>query len=124
MVSEFAPVPVAATGETLVSVRGLGKTFRGRFGRKPTIALRDVSFSIAAGEFVGVVDESGSGKSTLACLLMGFEHKTTSDIHLAGQDVGRWNAAARRLRLRTAQMVFQDPQSALNPRRRVGAIVI
>ena len=122
-VPALAPVAVAATGETLVSVTGLGKAFRGRFGRKPTVAVRDVSFSIAAGEFVGVVGESGSGKSTLARLLMGLEHKTTGDIQLAGQDVGTWGAAARRLRLRTAQMVFQDPQSALNPRRRVGAIV-
>ena len=122
-VSELAPVPDTVAGETLVSVRGLGKIFRGRFGRKPTVAVRDVSFSIASGEFVGVVGESGSGKSTLARLLMGLEQKTSGDIHLAGQDVGGWGAAARRLRLRTAQMVFQDPQSALNPRRRVGAIV-
>ena len=122
-VAELAPVPVAALGETLVSVSGLGKTFRGRFGRNPTVAVRDISFSIAAGEFVGVVGESGSGKSTLARLLMGLEQKSSGEIRLAGQDVGRWDAAARRLRLRTAQMVFQDPQSALNPRRRVGAIV-
>ena len=54
---------------------------------------------------------------------MGLELKSTGEIRLAGQDVGGWDKAARQLRLRTAQMVFQDPQSALNPRRRVGAIV-
>ena len=123
VVPKLAPVTIPATGETLVSVACLGKVFRGRFGRKPTVAVRDVSFSISAGEFVGVVGESGSGKSTLARLLMGLELKSTGEIRLAGQDVGGWDKAARQLRLRTAQMVFQDPQSALNPRRRVGAIV-
>jgi peptide/nickel transport system ATP-binding protein len=123
VVPKLAPVSAAATGETLISVAGLGKVFRGRFWRKPTVAVRDVSFSISAGEFVGVVGESGSGKSTLARLLMGLELKSAGCISLAGQDVGGWGKAARQLRLRTAQMVFQDPQSALNPRRRVGAIV-
>ena len=120
-----APMPAVAAGTILVAVRGLGKTYRsgGPFRRRANQAVRDISFNLHAGEFVGVVGESGSGKSTLARLLMGLEHPTAGQIELAGRDVNRWDNAARSLRLRTAQMVFQDPASALNPRRKVAAIV-
>ena len=118
------PPPDIAEGALLVAVRGLGKTYRhGMFQRAPNAAVRDVSFDLREGEFLGVVGESGSGKSTLARLLMGLETPTTGRIELAGVDVGQASAAARQVRLRIAQMVFQDPQSALNPRRKVAAIV-
>jgi len=120
-----AAAPEVTAGEILVDVRGLGKTFRTGtpFKRRAVAAVRDVNFTLHAGEFLGVVGESGSGKSTLARLLMGLERPTAGEIRLAGSDVSRWDGAARRTRLQTAQMVFQDPQSALNPRRRVASIV-
>ena len=74
-------------------------------------------------EFLGVVGESGSGKSTLARLLVGLDTATSGRIRLAGVDVTAADAAVRKHRVRTIQMVFQDPQSALNPRRRVFEIV-
>ena len=89
-----------ASGTPLLRVEVLGKRFR-------SWAVRNASFAIKEGELVGLVGESGSGKSTLARLVMGLERPTTGRITLAGK----------------AQMVFQDPQSALNPRRRVGDIV-
>ena len=113
------------SGTTLVAVDDVGKTFRtgSVFRRRSTAAVAGASFTIAEGEFLAVVGESGSGKSTLGRLLMGLERPTAGRIRLAGQDVTAGDAAARRHRIRTAQMVFQDPQSALNPRRRVAAIV-
>ncbi len=84
-----------------------------------TDAMSGVSLEVLPGEFVGIVGESGSGKSTLARLAMGLEPPTGGRVLIGATDVTRNEAAARRLRLDTLQMVFQDPQSALNPRRAV-----
>src|SRR5262249_22756657 len=79
--------------------------------------------SIAVNEFVGLVGESGSGKSTLAKLILGLEQPSDGRIMLKGEDVTRSSAHARALRVATIAMIFQDPQSALNPRRRIASIV-
>ena len=86
----------------------------GRAG-PPVRALQDVSLRVAAGEFVGVVGESGSGKSSLARLVMGLERPTGGRILLDG--------APATVTRDHAQIVFQDPQSALNPRRSVFSLV-
>ena len=102
-----ARAPFASSAPVL-RVDGLGKRFHtGLFAKRDVWAVRDASFAIREGELVGLVGESGSGKSTVARLVMGLERPTTGRITLGGK----------------AQMVFQDPQSALNPRRRVGDIV-
>ena len=108
-----APVPAVAEPATstarpvLLSVSSLTK----RFSHHAPFALDDVSITVGAGEAVGVVGESGSGKTTLARCLVGLEYADTGSI--------TWNselAPARR-----AQIVFQDPASALNPAMTVGA---
>ena len=108
-----------------MEVRGLAKLFRTGpvFRRQVTHAVTGADFDIAAGAFVAVVGESGSGKSTLGRLLMGLERPSAGTIRLDGQVVSVPGEAARRHRIRTAQMVFQDPQSALNPRRVVADII-
>jgi peptide/nickel transport system ATP-binding protein len=83
------------------------------------VAVKNVSFSIAENEFVALVGESGSGKSTIAKLLVGLERPSNGRILLDGRDLGSMGA----LRSAAVQMVFQDPQSALNPRRRIASIV-
>jgi peptide/nickel transport system ATP-binding protein len=123
-----APVPLESRPveqRVLLDVSLLSKTFHtgGLFRRSAVYALRGVSFQVHAGEFVAVVGESGSGKSTLGRLVMGLEAPSEGRIVLSGRDVSVRSREARHHRIRTAQMVFQDPQSALNPRRRVGAIV-
>jgi peptide/nickel transport system ATP-binding protein len=116
-------------GEIILQATGLSKYFeapRNWFGRRdgPGLqAVKEMDFSLRAGEFIGVVGESGSGKSTLARLLMGLEVPTTGQIKLNGLDVTMANEQAKRLRIDTLQMVFQDPQSALNPRRSVEELV-
>ncbi len=87
------------------------------------VAVKNLSFSLGVGEFLGVVGESGSGKSTLARLLVGLETPTSGNIELAGLNLTSGNAAVRKHRVANIQMVFQDPQSALNPRHRVSEIV-
>ena len=107
----------------LLRLHEVDKRFGSLWGTKATWAVREASFDVDAGEFVGLVGESGSGKSTIARLIMGLERPTTGKIALGGRDVTSASAADARHRLHWAQMVFQDPQSALNPRRRIGDIV-
>jgi peptide/nickel transport system ATP-binding protein len=84
--------------------------------------VKDVGFTLRQNEFVGIVGESGSGKSTLARLIVGLETPSAGRIAIAGRQMDG-SAEAEVHRRRHVQMVFQDPQSALNPRRRVASIV-
>lgn len=125
-----APPPPTETVPTvaapLLSVANLDKTFhvgRGFFRHEEVAAVKDVTFSLHDNEFVGIVGESGSGKSTVARILCGLETTTSGAIAVSGRDVTKGGAGARRHLRSFVQMVFQDPQSALNPRRRVGSIV-
>ncbi len=102
----------------LLEVAGLSKRFR-----DGTVAVRDATFRIVPGEFVAVVGESGSGKTTLGRMVVGLETPSAGRIVLDGRDVSHASGSARRHRIATVQMVFQDPQSALNPNRRIGGIV-
>ena len=86
-------------------------------------AVKHASFSIAENEFVALVGESGSGKSTIAKLLVGLEQPDAGRIVLNGTDLAPASARTYQLRAAGLQMVFQDPYSALNPRRRVASIV-
>ena len=86
-------------------------------------AVKHASFSIAENEFVALVGESGSGKSTIAKLLVGLEQLSGGKILLNGEDLTDPSLRSRARRATSLQMVFQDPQSALNPRRRVASII-
>jgi peptide/nickel transport system ATP-binding protein len=120
------PAPSVATpAPTLVTVENVAKTFRrgGLFAQRvETHAVQGVSFSITSGEFVGLVGESGSGKSTLGRLVMGLEVPTAGQILLDGKPLGHDEPEWRR-RIASIQLVFQDPRSALNPRRTVLQLV-
>jgi oligopeptide/dipeptide ABC transporter ATP-binding protein len=86
-------------------------------------AVDDVSFSMREGETLGVVGESGCGKTTLARCLIRLLEPTEGKIVFRDRDITR--AGRRELApvRREMQMVFQDPQASLNPRKRVGQIV-
>jgi peptide/nickel transport system ATP-binding protein len=115
-----------ASERPLLQVEGLQKLYAvgGALlsGARTVAAVKQASFSIADNEFVALVGESGSGKSTVAKMLVGLEPPTAGKILLNGEDL---TAPSRDAALRAAsvRMVFQDPQSALNPRRRVASIV-
>ena len=116
--SRLGPSPAP---EPLVRVRDLDVVYRS--GRRRVHAVRGVSLSIAPGEVLGLVGESGSGKSTLAGTLTGLVPVAAGSVRVGGTEV----AGARRRVLapvrRTTGVVYQDPASSLNPRRRVGASV-
>ncbi|MFD1792416.1 dipeptide ABC transporter ATP-binding protein [Ochrobactrum teleogrylli] len=116
-----------ASAVPLLSAREISRAYvtKSRLFQKAEVfqAVKSASFDLAAGEFLGVVGESGSGKSTLARLLAGLEKTSGGHMTLLDRDVSGSDRATTAFRRSHIQMVFQDPQSALNPRRRVGEIV-
>ncbi|MFL6799157.1 MAG: dipeptide ABC transporter ATP-binding protein [Xanthobacteraceae bacterium] len=123
---ESAAVPALAEGAPLLRVEGLSKRYAvsgSVMSRSQVTAVNNVTFSIADNEFVALVGESGSGKSTIGKLLVGLEQPSAGRILLDDVDVTGTSARTQRLRTASVQMIFQDPQSALNPRRRVASIV-
>jgi oligopeptide/dipeptide ABC transporter ATP-binding protein len=86
-------------------------------------AVDDVSFDLQEGETLGIVGESGCGKSTLIRTLMRLVDATGGEISYRENDITTANRRQLRPVRRELQMVFQDPQSSLNPRKRVGQIV-
>jgi oligopeptide/dipeptide ABC transporter ATP-binding protein len=81
-------------------------------------AVDDVTFTLGAGESVGLVGESGCGKSTLVRLVTRLLDASSGDIRFDGRDIGAMPAAtfARSDARAAIQMVFQDPTDSLNPR--------
>lgn len=114
----------SGSAETLLEVSNLSVSYpsRGLFGGKPTTALRDVSFRVAAGQCLGVVGESGSGKSTLCQSLLGLL-PSRGKILLRGQAVDSSTPAGCCTLRSFLHLVFQDSLGALNPGMQVSAIL-
>ena len=86
-------------------------------------AVSDVSFDIAAGETLGLVGESGCGKSTTARAIMQVPAPTSGRVVFDGDDLTTLDRQTLRRTRPRLQMIYQDPISSLNPRRKVRAIV-
>lgn len=116
--------------ETLLTVRGLRKTYRrggGVFSQDSDgvrfTAVDGVSFSVAPGETFAIVGESGCGKTTLARMLLRLIEPDAGDIRFEGRDLIALRGEDLRAQRRQMQMIFQDPFASLNPRMRVSDIV-
>ena len=113
--------PAAAAADPaerpLLRIEGLGKTFQQ--GGSEIRALADVSAEIRAGETLGLVGESGSGKTTLARSLLGLVSPTTGSVELDGRAVPAGLGGRGADVNRALQIVFQNPEAALNRRHTV-----
>ena len=92
-------------------------------GGRDVMAVRDVSFTQAKGETLGIVGESGCGKSTLAQLILNLVPPTSGEVRFRGARLAALKPAALRRMRRDMQMIFQDPRSSLDPRMRVGRLL-
>ena len=114
---------------SMLEVRGLGVALPDRsrkpaFGPPPLVEiLKDIDLDLAPGETLGIVGESGSGKSTLARTLLRLIEPAAGSIRFEGQDIAHLDEDRLRPLRSRLQIVFQDSQSALNPRSRIGHVV-
>jgi peptide/nickel transport system ATP-binding protein len=110
------------SNETLVQISHTSKTFMQE--GQPVYALTDIDLEIRVGETVGLVGESGSGKSTLAKVLLGIHAPDEGSlITLSGVELATELKARDQKSIGAVQMVFQNPDSALNRRHSVRRII-
>ncbi|MDP1674154.1 MAG: ABC transporter ATP-binding protein [Burkholderiales bacterium] len=118
-----SPRVMDAATTPLLQVRGLSVHYdRGR-GQTPLRAVSDVSFDVPRGRTLGLVGESGCGKTTVGRALLRLETAAAGNIVFDGAEVTQLSGATLRAYRRGAQVVFQDPYHALNPRMTLGAII-
>jgi peptide/nickel transport system ATP-binding protein len=104
---------------TVLELRDLQVEYT-RAGRPPVRAVAGASLAVEAGQVVGLVGETGCGKSTLARAAVGLVAPTSGSVWFEGRQMRPLGRRARSRPDARLQMVFQNPFSSLNPRRRVG----
>lgn len=109
-------------GETLIHVEDLVVEFPGPRGAVLQ-AVSDVSFDVREGETLGIVGESGCGKSTTARAVIQMPRPTSGQVLYRDNDLTKLDKGSLRSTRTDLQMIFQDPISALNPRRSIWDIV-
>ncbi len=123
------PATGTTTTEKLLEVDQIEKYFPGRrtglLGQagNPVRAVDGVSFSLGAGETLGLVGESGCGKSTTGRAVAQLIEPTGGSVRFEGRDLTKLSPRQMRPMRRQLQMIFQDPYSSLNPRHTIGTIV-
>jgi peptide/nickel transport system ATP-binding protein len=122
---------ITHSSKTIVEVKNLQKTFRQSTGKisfknfLPKIkydehhAVDQVSLKIRAGEVLGLVGESGSGKTTLGRTILRLLEPTSGEIIIDGKNISQTAQSQLTDMRRCAQIVFQNPDSSLNPRKTV-----
>lgn len=107
--------------DALLTVEGLHCSFKTATGT--VHAVRGVTFDVLPGETLGLVGESGCGKTTTGLAIMQLQRGQAGSIRYRGEDLASTSGSGMRALRRRIQMIFQDPLSAFNPRRKVIDIV-
>ena len=114
--------------EALLEVRHLRKCFpieKNLLGKvqKELVAVDDVSFTLKAGETLGIVGESGCGKTTMGRTILKLHQPSGGQIIFSGENITDYNTSQMRHLRTDMQIIFQDPYSSLPPRATVGDIL-
>ena len=109
--------------DVLIEFNNVRVQFKGK-GKKPFVAVKDVSFQIYKGETFGLVGETGSGKTTIGRAIVRINQTASGDILFKGRKInGVIPKELDREVTRKIQMIFQDPMASLNERSKVDYIV-
>jgi len=111
------------SNQPLLTVSGLAKEFVIKGNKQKIKAVDGVSFTLNAGETLGVVGESGSGKSTLGRLVLRLLEPTAGEITFDGEKISELKPKELRAARRQMQMIFQDPFASLDPRMTIEALI-
>ena len=115
--------------ENLVEIKNVYKTYFSKinaFSKKiiETNAVNNVSFNIKRGEIKGLVGESGCGKTTLGNMILKLIDITDGEILFKGEDISKFNKKETKNFRKSAQMIFQNPYSSLNPKMKIKDILL
>ncbi|NLB90869.1 MAG: ATP-binding cassette domain-containing protein [Clostridiales bacterium] len=115
--------PLAQTIEAVpfIQTKEIKKHYKN--AKNQVLAVDGVDVTIFQGETLGLVGESGCGKSTLGRVIVGLETATSGEIFYQNRSLGTMKGKERKNIRKEIQMIFQDPYSALNPRKTVGDIL-
>ncbi len=117
-----------SSNPNLLEIKHLKKHFSsgGSFLGKPSLNVRAVdgiSFTLKAGETLGLVGESGCGKSTAARAILRLVEPTSGEVLYQGKNLASLSQSAMQTLRQEMQIIFQDPSASLNPRRRIESIL-
>ncbi|WP_024954503.1 ABC transporter ATP-binding protein [Sulfurospirillum arcachonense] len=110
----------------LLEVRDVEKIFSvkvGSFEKKDLHALNKVSFDVFKGKTLSLVGESGCGKTTIGKVILGLYEATNGSVVFQDKDIAKLSPAQRGISQKDIQMIFQDPYSSLNPRKKIKTIL-
>lgn len=109
--------------DSLLEVKNLSKSFSSRsklLRKKIHHAVKPVSFTLEVGETIGFIGQNGSGKSTLARMLAGVVEPSSGEILVNGEKLEYGDYSTR---CKLIRMIFQDPNTSLNPKIQIGRIL-